>query len=65
MPKDEKSEILTVEEARQRLRISRNAIYQAIERREVPSVRIGKRILIPRAAFEALLRGEAPPARAA
>jgi excisionase family DNA binding protein len=54
------SEVLTVEEARGRLRISRNAAYQAIERNEIPNVKIGRRILIPRAAFERLLAGEAP-----
>lgn len=31
--------------------ISRAAFYQAIGRREVPHLRLGKRILIPRAAF--------------
>lgn len=51
-------DVLTVEEARKRLRLGRNAIYDAIRNREVPSVRIGKRILVPRLAFEALLRGE-------
>jgi excisionase family DNA binding protein len=51
-------DVLTVEEARQRLRLGRNAIYDAIKNRQVPSVRIGKRILVPRLAFEAMLRGE-------
>lgn len=31
--------------------ISLNGFYQAISRHEVPSVRLGKRIIIPRAAF--------------
>lgn len=52
-------EVLTVDEARERLRISKNAAYAAIDRKEIPSVKIGRRILIPRAAFERLLRGEA------
>lgn len=36
--------------------ISRAAFYQAIKRKEVPHLRLGKRILIPRAAFEKWLR---------
>jgi excisionase family DNA binding protein len=55
---DRLDEVLTVEEARARLRISRNGIYNAIVRGEIPHIKIGKRILIPSAAFEALLRGE-------
>jgi len=31
--------------------ISRAAFYQAIRRKEVPHLRLGKRILIPRVAF--------------
>jgi excisionase family DNA binding protein len=44
--------------------ISRAAFYQAIKRREVPSLRLGKRILIPRHAFQKWLRaaGESRPA---
>jgi excisionase family DNA binding protein len=51
-------DVLTVEEARKRLRIGRNAIYDAIARSEVPSIRLGRKILVPRLALEALLRGE-------
>ncbi len=39
------------------LGISREAAYQAVARNELPSVRIGKRILIPRMALERLLAG--------
>lgn len=39
--------------------INRNAIYDAIvDRSEVPSIRLGRKILEPRLALEALLRGE-------
>jgi excisionase family DNA binding protein len=37
--------------------ISRAAFYQAIKRKEVPHLRLGKRILIPRRAFSAWLQG--------
>jgi excisionase family DNA binding protein len=40
---------LTVEEGRSVLRLGRNAIYEAIGLGEIPPVRIGRRILIPRA----------------
>jgi len=33
-------------------KISRGAFYAAIKRNEVPHIRLGKRILIPRHAFE-------------
>ena len=39
--------VLTVEEAGQILRLSRNSMYEAIRRGEVPNIRIGRRILIP------------------
>jgi len=53
------SPVLTVAEARTFLRLSRNSIYAAISRNEIPHLRIGKRILLPKAALERLLaRGD-------
>ncbi len=46
---------LTVDETAQALGLSRNSCYQAVETRAIPSIRIGKRILIPRFALERLL----------
>lgn len=46
---------LTVDEAAQALGLSRNSCYQAVETKAIPSIRIGKRILIPRFALERLL----------
>jgi len=40
-------EFLTVEEAAKALRLSRNGTYEAIRKEEIPSVRIGRRILVP------------------
>ena len=37
--------------------ITRQALYLAIQRGEIPSVRIGRRILIPRDHFETMLSG--------
>jgi excisionase family DNA binding protein len=52
--KDEKL-VLSVDEARRILGLSRGLTYEAIRNGEIPSVRIGRRILIPRAALERLL----------
>lgn len=51
--------VLTVEEAAEYLRIGRAAAYAAINAGEIPSIRIGRRILIPRQALERLLEAEA------
>lgn len=39
-------DVLTVEETARVLRISRNAAYEAIRRKEVPALRIGRRVLV-------------------
>lgn len=44
----------TVAEARKRLPLGRTAFYDAIRRKEIPSIRVGRRILIPIARFEAI-----------
>lgn len=46
---------LTVEEARKILGLSRGLMYQAIRRGEIPSFRVGRRLLIPRAPLLKLL----------
>ncbi len=54
---------LTVDEAAARLGIGRNAAYAAVKRGEIPALRLGKRILVPRAALDRLLTGcDARPA---
>ena len=47
--------VLTVKEAGKLLRISRGATYEAVRLGRLKSVRIGKRILIPRASIDRLL----------
>ena len=49
-----------VEEAGRLLGIGRNQAYEAAKRGDFPTIRIGKRILVPKAAFDRLLRGEIP-----
>lgn len=49
---------LTVEEAAETLGISRAFAYEAVGRGEIPSIRIGRRILVPKAALDKLLEGK-------
>jgi excisionase family DNA binding protein len=49
--KDEKI-VLSVEEVRRILGLSRGLTYEAIHNGEIPSIRIGHRILIPKVALE-------------
>jgi len=45
----------TVQEAARLLGIGTIQAYEAVKRGDIPSFRIGKRILIPRAAFDRFL----------
>jgi excisionase family DNA binding protein len=47
--------VFTVDEAARLLRVGRKQAYEAVAEGEIPSFRIGKRILIPRAALEQML----------
>lgn len=49
---------LTVDEAARCLGIGRNSAYEAIARGEIPAVKIGKRLLIPKVALEKMLSGD-------
>lgn len=46
---------LTVEEAAQMLGVSRSLAYALVARNELPSVRLGRRVVVPRQALERLL----------
>lgn len=46
---------LTVAEAAERLRISQVAAYRQIKAGQIPSVRIGRRLLVPAAWIDQLL----------
>jgi excisionase family DNA binding protein len=56
---------LTVEEVAATLGISRAFAYEAVRRGEIPSIRIGRRVLVPRAALERLIDGDSAPPRTA
>jgi len=47
--------VFTVCEVTKILRLGKISVYQAIARGEIPCIRIGRRILIPRHALERLL----------
>ena len=51
--------VMTVTEAARVLHISRGSAYEAVKAGEIPSIRIGRRIVIPTAALARLLQLEA------
>jgi excisionase family DNA binding protein len=51
-------ETTTVAEAARMLGLSVASAYRAIESGEIPSIRIGGRILVPRSRLVALIRGK-------
>lgn len=53
-----KRKTLTVPQAGQVLGLSRNAAYEAAHRGEIPTIRIGRLLLVPKAALERMLSGE-------
>ena len=48
---------LTVEEAAQALGISRAFAYEAVDNGDIPCIRIGRRILVPKVALEKMING--------
>lgn len=51
---------MSVEEAALALGIGRTTAYMAIRRGELPCLRIGRRVVVPRDAIERLLAGDTP-----
>jgi len=49
---------VTVEEAGRIIGVSRGGAYEAVKRGEIPVIRIGKKIRVPKAALERLLNVE-------
>jgi len=45
----------TVEQVAEHLGIGRNSAYEGVKTGDIPSIKIGKRILVPVAAFEKML----------
>ena len=55
----------SVEEAALALGISRAGAYEAVQRGEIPHIRIGRRVLIPKSALHSLLKSADVPAEGA
>jgi len=49
---------LTVTECAKLLGIGRNSAYEAISRGEIPVIRVGKRLLVPKTALAKMLSGD-------
>ena len=49
---------ISVPEAARRLGIGRNQAYEAARNARIPTIRFGRRLVVPLAAFERMLRGE-------
>ena len=52
---------LTVEQAGRELGISRNLAYDAARSGEIPTIRIGRRLIVPRVAFDKMLEQAGEP----
>jgi excisionase family DNA binding protein len=52
---------ITIDEAAAVLGVSRNSAYSAVARGEIPAIRIGRRLLVPKAALERLLESAETP----
>ena len=50
--------VLTVEEAAELLGISRGLAYELVRRGELPALRLGRRLVVPRRRLLALIEGE-------
>ena len=57
MEQDVERRTITITEAAKALGVSRNKAYEAAKRGEIPTIKLGKRILVPVAALERLLAG--------
>jgi excisionase family DNA binding protein len=53
--------VMTVEEAGAKLRLGRNAAYEAAARGEIPTIRIGRLLRVPTAAFNRMLEQPSKP----
>ena len=52
--------VYTVEEAGALLDLGRSGAYDAVRRGDLPTIRIGRRILVPKEALDRLLAGLSP-----
>ncbi len=57
MTKKQPGETTTIVAAAKRLKIGRNQAYEAARNGQIPVIRIGRRLLVPTAALDRMLRG--------
>jgi len=57
---EDKKLTLTIEEAAKLLGIGRNLCYDRVKTGEIPVIKIGRRLLVPRSALEKLLANPKP-----
>jgi excisionase family DNA binding protein len=50
-------DVLTPEQAQDLLGIGRNSVYDRIRTGEIPAIRLGRRILVPKTGIERMLNG--------
>ena len=62
---DNSSETISISAVAEQLGISRASAYRACKRGDIPVLRIGRRLVIPRAAYEEMLRTAEQPGRTA
>jgi len=62
---NDKRLVLTVTEVAVALGISRTHAYELVARGELPSLRLGRRIVVPRRSLERLVDGDADGSHAA
>ena len=58
-PRAPRPATMSIQEAAKFLGIGRNQAYSGARNGEIPTIKIGKRLLVPTAALERLLRGDA------
>lgn len=55
------SQVLTVKEVAEAIGISKNSAYEAIRNGEIPALRIGRRIVVPKRVLDQLLDAVGAP----
>jgi excisionase family DNA binding protein len=60
---DASRQTYNIEEAGQLLGVGRNQAYEAARTGQIPTIKIGKRILVPKAALDRMLNGSGGEAR--
>ena len=53
--------VLTIMEAAEELGISKGSAYEAARSGKIPTLRIGRRLIVPRAAFDRMLEQAGKP----